>query len=145
VVRQLSTRGRVVRASGGVVGRTAADGSTEVLLVHRPKYDDWSLPKGKRDPGETDEQCAVREVEEETGLCCRLARELLPTAYTDARGRAKVVRYWSMSVVGEHPFVPGDEVDEIRWLGLDDAVALLSYERDVEVVHSFAGPRVREL
>jgi 8-oxo-dGTP diphosphatase len=145
VVRQLTTKGRVVRASGGVVCRTAADGTTEVLLVHRPKYDDWSLPKGKRDPGETDEQCAVREVEEETGLRCRLARELLPTAYTDARGRAKVVRYWSMSVVGEHPFVPGDEIDEVRWLALDDAIAQLSYERDIEVVRSFAAPRVREL
>ena len=107
VVRELTAK----RSPGsGLRGRRQPndpDGETEVLLVHRPKYDDWSLPKGKRDPAETDEQCAVREVEEETGLRCRLGRELLPTAYTDARGRAKVVRYWSMSVVGERPFVPG--------------------------------------
>ena len=113
--------------------------------MHRPKYDDWSLPKGKRDPAETDEQCAVREVEEETGLRCRLGPELLPTAYPDARGREKLVRYWSMSVVSERPFVPGDEIDELRWVPLDGVAAMLSYERDVEVVRSLAGPRVGEL
>jgi 8-oxo-dGTP pyrophosphatase MutT (NUDIX family) len=145
VVRELTGHDRLVRASGGVVSRTTSDGEIEVLLVHRPKYDDWSLPKGKRDPGETDEQCAVREVEEETGLRCHLGTELLATAYTDARGRQKVVRYWSMSVVGERPFVPGDEIDALRWLSVDDAAERLSYERDVEVVRSFASPRVREL
>jgi 8-oxo-dGTP diphosphatase len=116
-----------------------------ILLVHRPKYDDWSLPKGKRDPGETDEQCAVREVEEETSLRCRLGRELLPTAYTDARGRAKVVRYWRMDVEAEHPFTPGDEIDEVRWLTVGDALSLLSYERDTEVVRSLAAGAVRGL
>jgi 8-oxo-dGTP diphosphatase len=109
----------------------------EVLLVHRPKYDDWSLPKGKRDPAETDEQCAVREVEEETGLRCHLGNELLATAYPDARGRAKIVRYWSMSVVSERPFVPGDEIDDLRWVSVVDAAVLLSYDRDVEVMRSF--------
>jgi len=113
--------------------------------VHRPKYEDWSLPKGKRDPAETDEQCAVREVYEETGLRCHLEDELLPTAYTDARGRAKVVRYWSMSVEGERPFVAGDEIDAVRWLAVDDAVELLTYDRDVEVVRSFTTRRVRGL
>jgi 8-oxo-dGTP diphosphatase len=144
VVRNLTDR-RLVRASGGVVGRAAAGGGIEILLVHRPKYDDWSLPKGKRDPAETDEQCAVREVEEETGMRCRLGPELLPTAYTDARGRGKVVRYWAMSVALERAFVPGDEIDELLWLGVDDAAARLSYDRDVEVVRSFAQLGVREL
>jgi 8-oxo-dGTP pyrophosphatase MutT (NUDIX family) len=128
-----------------VVGRTTLDGDTEVLLVHRPKYDDWSLPKGKRDPAETDEQCAVREVEEETGLRCHLGRELLPTMYTDPKGRPKIVRYWSMTVVGERPFVPGNEIDGVRWLEVADALGLLSYDRDAEVVRSFAIPRMREL
>jgi 8-oxo-dGTP pyrophosphatase MutT (NUDIX family) len=145
VVRALTAKSRVVRAAGGVVGRTTPDGDTELVLVHRPKYDDWSLPKGKRDPAETDEQCAVREVEEETGLRCRLGPELLPTSYTDAKGRPKVVRYWSMSVVGERPFVPGAEIDEMRWLSVDAAIALLSYDHDAEVVRSFATPRVGEL
>ena len=87
----------------------------------------------------------MREVEEETGLRCHLGSELLPTAYTDARGRAKVVRYWAMSVVGERPFVPGDETDELRWLAVDDASAMLSYDRDLEVVRSFVMPRVERV
>jgi len=118
----------VVRAAGGVVLR---DG--EVLLVHRPRYDDWSFPKGKADPGEIDEDCALREVEEETGLRCALRRELPSTSYTDPKGRPKVVRYWVMEVVGgelgfEH------EVDEARWLSVEAAGRLLSYPRDAEVL-----------
>jgi 8-oxo-dGTP diphosphatase len=118
-------------------------GDVHILLVHRPKYDDWSLPKGKRDPAETDEQCAVREVEEETALRCRLGRELLPTAYTDARGRPKVVRYWHMEVEAEHPFIPGHEIDEVLWLAVSDAMSLLSYPRDVEVLRSLSPGPVR--
>jgi 8-oxo-dGTP diphosphatase len=114
----------VVRAAGGVVVR---DG--RLLLVHRPKYDDWTLPKGKCEPGESDEACAVREVEEETGLRCELGTELLSTHYTDSRGRPKRVRWWRMSPVSGE-FTPTDEVDEIRWLTRDEAAALLSYERD---------------
>ena len=106
----------------------------EVAVVHRPKYDDWSLPKGKRDPGETDEQCAVREVEEETGLRCALGRELLPTRYVDRRGRPKVVRYWDMKVVGSRPFVANDEIDELVWLPIDEAVRRLSYPYDAAVL-----------
>ena len=123
----------VVRAAGGVVIRDG-DGGPEVALVHRPRYDDWTLPKGKLDPGETDEQCAVREVEEETGLRCRLGRELLPTRYLDRRDRLKVVRYWDMRVVGSRPFEANDEIDEVVWLRVDDAVRRLSYPYDAEVL-----------
>jgi 8-oxo-dGTP diphosphatase len=123
----------VVRAAGGVVIRDGADGF-EVAVVHRPRYDDWSLPKGKRDPGETDEQCAVREVEEETGLRCALGRELLPTKYVDRRGRPKVVRYWDMRVVGARPFEANDEIDQVVWLPVDEAVGRLSYPYDAEVL-----------
>jgi 8-oxo-dGTP diphosphatase len=123
----------VVRAAGGVVVRDGAGGA-EVLVVHRPKYDDWSLPKGKRDPGETDEQTAVREVEEETGLRCALGRELLPTRYVDRKGRPKVVRYWDMKVVGSRPFEPNDEIDQVVWLPLDEAVRRLSYPYDAAVL-----------
>jgi len=131
---------REVAAAGGVVTRPAGgdDDDVEVLLVHRPKYDDWSFPKGKREPGETDEQCAVREVEEETGVRGRLGRELLPCAYLDRKNRPKVVRYWAMGVGKPRRFQPNAEVDEVRWLRLDEAEALLSYARDVEVLHSFA-------
>ena len=117
-----------VAAAGGVVRRGG-----DVLLVHRPKYDDWTLPKGKRDPGETDEECALREVLEETGLQCRLGRELRGTAYVDRKGRPKTVRYWVMEIV-DGCFEPNDEVDELRWLPPSDALALLSYERDHDVV-----------
>jgi 8-oxo-dGTP pyrophosphatase MutT (NUDIX family) len=127
----------VVRAAGGVVWRMAK-GGPQVLVVHRPKYDDWSLPKGKREPGETDEQCAVREVDEETGLRVTLGRELLPTSYRDRKGRDKVVRYWEMTVAAGAAFVPNDEVDELRWVALEDAAAILTYPHDADVVASFA-------
>src|SRR5437660_9288690 len=89
-----------VRAAGGVVWRRDDNGVVEVVLVHRPQYDDWSLPKGKLDPGESDEEAALREVEEETGLRGRLETELSSTRYKDRYGRDKIVRYWSMPVAG---------------------------------------------
>jgi 8-oxo-dGTP pyrophosphatase MutT (NUDIX family) len=116
-----------VRAAGGVVCRRDA-GAPEVAVVHRPRYDDWSFPKGKLDPGETWEQAALREVEEEIGLRCALLAELAPAAYDVAAGR-KVVRYWLMEP-RSGAFVPNEEVDEVRWLGPGDAPALLSYEHD---------------
>ena len=118
----------VVQAAGGVVVR---EGS--VAVVHRPKYDDWTLPKGKLDPGEGFEEAALREVEEETGLRCRLVRELPSTRYTDPKGRPKLVRYWQMEPV-EGEFRPGSEVDELRWLAPEDAIELLSYDRDRDVL-----------
>jgi 8-oxo-dGTP pyrophosphatase MutT (NUDIX family) len=117
-----------VEAAGGVVLR---DGL--VAVVHRPRYDDWSLPKGKLDSGESFEDAALREVEEETGLRCRLVREL-PAVEYEVRGRPKLVRYWAMEAVDETPFVPNDEVDEVRWLEPSEALALLSYDRDREPV-----------
>jgi 8-oxo-dGTP diphosphatase len=119
-----------VEAAGGVVLR---DG--RVAVVHRPRYDDWSLPKGKLDPGESFEDAALREVEEETGLRCRLVREL-PAVEYEVRGRPKLVRYWAMDVEDETPFEPNEEVDEVRWLEPDEALALLSYDRDREPVRA---------
>ena len=122
-----------VRASGGVVLRDGAAGP-EVLLVHRPRYDDWSLPKGKREAGETDEQCAVREVEEETGVRCSLGPELLPQKYVDRKGRPKVVRYWLMQPQSAHEFVPNREIDQVRWVALADASDELTYPGDRDQV-----------
>jgi 8-oxo-dGTP diphosphatase len=100
----------------------------EVLLVHRPRYDDWSFPKGKALAGETDEECALREVEEETGLRCELGSELPQTSYV-SRGRPKRVRYWLMPrCAGE--LAPTDEVDAGEWLSLVEAHERLSYDRD---------------
>ncbi len=121
-----------MHAAGGVVVRGEGE-QVEVLLVHRPQYDDWTFPKGKRDPGETDEECALREVEEETGLRCVLGEELPSTSYTDSKGRPKVVRYWQMGVVGgELSFAY--EVDAARWVSLAEAGSLLSYQRDAELI-----------
>jgi 8-oxo-dGTP diphosphatase len=124
-----------LRAAGGVVRRDGEAGP-EVLLVHRPRYDDWSLPKGKRERGETDEQCAVREVAEETGFVCRLGAELLPSRYTDRKGRDKVVRWWVMTVVGERPFQPNHEVDGRRWVPAADAATLATYADDVGLIEA---------
>ena len=119
-----------IRAAGGVVMR---DGL--VAVVHRPRYDDWSLPKGKLDPGESFEDAALREVWEETGLRARLVRELPAVHYT-VRERPKVVRYWLMSVDSDPGFAANDEVDEVRWLSPRDAVELLTYDRDKGVVEA---------
>ena len=131
-----------VKASGGVVWRRTEDGAgVELVVVHRPRYDDWSLPKGKLDPGEGWETAALREVEEEVGLRCRLGEELPPVYYRDNKGREKAVRYWLMQPEdGAAPFTPNDEVDEMRWVEVEDAVALLSYPHDAELVRT-AGER----
>jgi 8-oxo-dGTP diphosphatase len=126
-----------VKAGGGVVVRPGESG-VFVALVHRPRYDDWSFPKGKLDRGESFEDGALREVEEETGMRCRLGEELEPTNYQDRKGRDKVVRYWLMEPVDDTDFVPNDEVDQLRWLAPPEAADLLSYPHDKELVTSAA-------
>ena len=113
--------------------RCQEGGAVEVLLVHRPKYDDWSLPKGKNDPGESDEACALREVEEETGLVCELGPYLGHLSYTDQRGRAKVVRFWAMRPTGG-AFSANREVDEVKWLPVPDALTTLTRRQEGEVL-----------
>jgi 8-oxo-dGTP pyrophosphatase MutT (NUDIX family) len=119
-----------VRAGGGLVVRDGA-----VLLVHRPRYDDWTFPKGKAVDGETDEQCALREVREETGLECDIVDDAGTTEYVDGRGRPKRVRWFLMAPAGG-AFVPNDEVDEVRWVDPADAADVLSYERDVPLLEA---------
>jgi 8-oxo-dGTP diphosphatase len=120
---------RTVRAAGGVVVRPDDENPSAVLLVHRPRYDDWTFPKGKAEPGESDEDCALREVEEETTLRCTLGRELPATSYVDGKGRPKRVRWWIMRPVDGEP-APAHEVDEVRWVDPDEAESLLTYDRD---------------
>ena len=126
----------IVRAAGGVPVRTAAQG-IEVLVVHRPSYDDWTFPKGKCEPGESDEDCALREVVEETGLVCDLEEELPSTAYRDSKGRPKRVRYWRLRVVGGS-LAFDNEVGSGRWLSPADAETLLTYERDLAVLRALS-------
>jgi 8-oxo-dGTP pyrophosphatase MutT (NUDIX family) len=109
----------------------------EVLLVHRPGHDDWSLPKGKALEGESDEACALREVEEETGLRGELMFELPFTRYRDAQNRPKLVRYWAMRPVGGEA-APATEVDELRWLPLDEAAGQLTWDGDRRVLAALA-------
>jgi 8-oxo-dGTP diphosphatase len=125
-----------VQAAGGVVWRRG-DHGLEIALVHRPRYDDWSLPKGKLDAGESFEEAALREVEEETGLRCRLGRDLGETRYRDHKDRPKVVRYWAMDG-GEGEFTPNDEVDELRWIAIPEAKGMLSYDFDRDLLDRLA-------
>lgn len=115
--------------------RRSPEGAVEVLVAHRPRYDDWSLPKGKCDEGESFLDCAQREVLEETGLACEVGADLLDVHYRDRKGRTKVVRYWAMEAVGGS-FQPNDEVDQVRWLSFPDAVALLTYPHDRPVLRA---------
>jgi 8-oxo-(d)GTP phosphatase len=124
-----------VLAAGAVLWRAGADGP-ELALVHRPRYDDWSLPKGKLDAGETLPFTAAREVEEETGHRCRLGARLGDVRYRAQEG-AKLVRYWAAEA-GTGTFVPGSETDELRWLDPDAAADLLSYAHDRAVLRRFA-------
>jgi 8-oxo-dGTP diphosphatase len=137
----------VVRAAGGVVWRRrnrggASDGTgnggVEVVLVHRPRYDDWSFPKGKVDVGETDEQAAKREVHEEASIEVRFGPELPSTTYLDRSGKHKRVRYWAMTVAGGTP-LGANEVDEARWVPIDLAREQLTYPHDVEVLEALPG------
>lgn len=123
----------VIEAAGGVVWRTTGRRSLEILLIHRPRHRDWSLPKGKRHPRESILECALREVHEETGLLCTVGSELPQVDYRDRKGRAKRVRYWAMQE-SDGEFAPNDEVDAVSWLPLDRALDRLTYDRDLIVV-----------
>ena len=118
-----------IRAAGGVVWRPGRNGRPEVAVIHRPLQDDWTLPKGKLDGGETAEEAALREVLEETGLRCEVVRPAGCTAYVDRRGRDKIVCYWVMRPV-DGEFRPSGEVDGIRWLTVEEAIRQLSYPVD---------------
>jgi 8-oxo-dGTP pyrophosphatase MutT (NUDIX family) len=126
---QVDVTKRLVRAAGGLVWPRSADGLVEIVLVHRPAYDDWSLPKGKLLDGESERDAALREVEEETGLRCRLGRDLGISSYRDSRGRAKTVRYWEMTPAGGR-LAATNEVDEARWVPVAEARDALSHARD---------------
>jgi 8-oxo-dGTP pyrophosphatase MutT (NUDIX family) len=134
-LRRHKGRGDVVQAAGGILLREVRRGRYEVALVYRSTREDWSLPKGKLDAGETLQECALREVLEETGYQCRLGRFVGSTEYYDRRGRPKVVGYWLMEVM-EGEFAATEEVDDLRWLELDLARRALTYQRDRDLLAS---------
>jgi 8-oxo-dGTP diphosphatase len=123
-----------IAAAGGVVVRRD-QGGTRVAVIHRPKYMDWSLPKGKLEEGEGWREAALREVEEETGLACEAGPELPQVSYLDRKARRKLVRYWLMEPTGGE-FEPHGEVDELRWLTPREAAHLLTYDHDRDLVRA---------
>jgi len=126
-----------IRAAGGVIFTQTDTGENQVLLVHRPAYDDWTFPKGKLQKGESIDECALREVQEETGFACELIRELSGTTYIDRRGRPKTVRYWEMKIVSGK-FEATKEVDKSRWLSFSEAANVLSYPHDLDLLDELA-------
>jgi len=125
----------LIIAAGGVVVRQGVT-ELEVVLVHRPHHDDWSLPKGKQDGNETNSETALREVFEEVGLVCELGAELTPVKYVEPnRRRDKIVHYWIMCPLNaDEAVVDGDECDELRWCTVEQALALLTYQSERDVV-----------
>ncbi|MEU7620359.1 NUDIX hydrolase [Micromonospora rifamycinica] len=126
-----------IRAAGGVVWRPSGHGGVEVCLVHRPRYGDWSLPKGKLEPGEHPLLAAVREVAEESDVRA-VPQVRLPSMRYRSEGRPKVVDYWSMRAVDTGGFQPDTEVDDVCWLDVDAAIGRVSYPHDAQVLAAFA-------
>jgi 8-oxo-(d)GTP phosphatase len=141
------TRNGVIRAAGGIVWRPTTNGggepSVEIALIHRPQYDDWSLPKGKLAPGESEIEGALREVYEETGFRVHLGRPLGEVRYTKQTSdgpKPKVVRYWAMQVDGG-AFFPNREVDDLVWVSPAEAEVLLTHDHDKGILDRFVrGP-----
>lgn len=125
-----------VRAAGGLVMRVTPKGRIKVLVVHRPRYDDWGLPKGKLDPGETDEQAALREVLEETGYLCRIVAPLTETAHDTKRGLKTVAWFAMKPLPVSAGFAPNDEIDEVKWLSPERAAAKVDYENDRNLIRT---------
>ena len=135
-LRRANLEEAVVKAGGGVILRQQEAGDFEVALVHRPRREDWPLPKVKLDPGESFDDGALREVEEETGFRCELTRFAGYTEYIDRRGRPKIVAYWVMQVADEGTFSAHAEIDELRWVDVPAALEMLTYPRDKDLLCS---------
>ena len=126
----------MIRAAGALLWREIAAGEIEIALVHRPRYDDWSLPKGKIDEDETALACAYREVFEETGIKARFTRQLGAVEYED-NGAQKRVKYWVAQALGASDFVANEEVDQLRWLNPTDSIELATHQSDKEMIERF--------
>lgn len=123
----------LIRAAGGVLFRTSRRGRDKVAVVYREARGDWTFPKGKLDEGESFEEAALREVLEETGITAVIRRFIGSTNYTHRKGRPKIVAYYLMEAISGE-FAPNEEVDELRWVTLDEAYELLTWDRDQELI-----------
>ena len=126
----------MIRAAGALLWRERSAGEIEIALVHRPRYGDWSLPKGKIDENETALACAYREVFEETGIKARFTRQLGTVEYED-NNTQKRVKYWVAQALGTSDFVANEEVDQIRWLKPSDSIELATHQSDKEMIERF--------
>lgn len=136
-----SKKAAAIRAAGGVLWRVQ-DGALQIALVHRPRYDDWSLPKGKLEPGEDELTAAVREIDEETGSMVSVSRQLRSISY-QVSGQDKTVAYWAAQHIGG-AFKANDEVDVLAWLAVDDARARLSHPDEAGVLDEFTATPLPE-
>lgn len=136
------THPKVIEAAGGILWRRAGD-VAELAVIHRPHHQDWSLPKGKRDPGESWQETALREVLEETGCRAEIERFASGTIYT-VKGRPKVVLFWHMAVVDESVFEPNDEVDRLEWMTPMAALERLDYETERRLLAGAVSSRENE-
>lgn len=126
---------------GALPWRIGRKGAVEVLLIHRPVHGDWSIPKGKADPGESGRDCAEREVREETGLRCLVGAELPSIRYEDSKHRVRTIRYWAAAAESGR-FTPNEEVDAVRWLSLPAALRAVTEPRDRPAIIAL-GSRLR--
>jgi 8-oxo-dGTP pyrophosphatase MutT (NUDIX family) len=122
----------VIEAAGGLIWRNASEGK-ELAIIHRPKHDDWTLPKGKLEPGESWKEAALREAQEETGCQVEIANFAGCICYTPL-DKPKVVLYWNMNLIGECHFQPNKEVDQLRWVKFEEALAMLDYQSEKELI-----------
>lgn len=127
----------MIRAAGALLWRDNSDLSLEVALIHRPRYDDWSLPKGKLEMGETALQCAYREVQEETGIRATFTRQLGTVEYEES-GQEKRVKYWAAHcALTNSEFVPNEEVDQMKWLSPSQALEQATHDSDKSIIEKF--------
>lgn len=127
----LPPESRVILAAGGLLWQSAS--RERLCIIHRPRYDDWSMPKGKWDPRESLEQCAVREIHEETGCTAALGAFADLVRYTTG-GSAKFVFYWHMTLIHAPTFAPNDEVDVLEWVSIEDAQRRLTHRHEVDLI-----------